>query len=181
MPGNPPGLTWKLIQEARERIAGKVGLTPVLTSATLDAQAGAQLHFKCENFQKCGAFKARGATNAVFALSESQARRGVATHSSGNHAAALGTDLATYTLITKHVLYLRFWSSITRHFWEENSAKVTKAYEGHGAVPNYRSGSRSDVLKAIQSFSGDKNSDGFLLLTQILRDLDPAKIPDHWY
>src|SRR5258707_3857530 len=89
MPGNPPGLTWKLIQEARERITGKVCLTPVLTSATLDAQAGAQLHFKCENFQKCGAFKARGATNAVFALSESQARRGVATHSSGNHAAAL--------------------------------------------------------------------------------------------
>src|SRR5258708_25816108 len=89
MPGNPPGLTWKLIQEARERIAGKVGLTPVLSSAALNAQAGAQLHFKCENFQKCGAFKARGATNAVFALSESQARRGVATHSSGNHAAAL--------------------------------------------------------------------------------------------
>src|SRR5258707_3338717 len=88
MPGNPPGLTWKLIQEARERIAGKVCLTPVLTSATLDAQAGAQLHFKCENFQKCGAFKARGATNAVFALSESQARPGAATPSSRNHAAA---------------------------------------------------------------------------------------------
>jgi len=82
MPGNPSGLTWNLIQEARERIAGKVSVTPVLTSTTLDAQAGAQLHFKCENFQKCGAFKARGATNAVFALSESQARRGVATHSS---------------------------------------------------------------------------------------------------
>jgi len=89
MPGNPSGLTWNLIQEARERIAGKVGVTPVLTSTTLDARAGARLHFKCENFQKCGAFKARGATNAVFALSESQARRGVATHSSGNHAAAL--------------------------------------------------------------------------------------------
>src|SRR5205085_1321573 len=89
MPGTPPGLTWNLIQEARERIAGKVGLTPVLTSATLDAQTGAQLHFKCENFQKCGAFKARGATNAVFALPESQVRRGVVTHSSGNHAAAL--------------------------------------------------------------------------------------------
>jgi len=89
MPGNPSGLTWNLIQEARERIAGRVGVTPVLTSTTLDAQAGARLHFKCENFQKCGAFKARGATNAVFALSESQARRGVATHSSGNHAAAL--------------------------------------------------------------------------------------------
>jgi threonine dehydratase len=89
MPGNSSGLTWNLIEEARERIAGKVGVTPVLTSTTLDAQAGARLYFKCENFQKCGAFKARGATNAVFALSESQARRGVATHSSGNHAAAL--------------------------------------------------------------------------------------------
>src|ERR1700704_1267301 len=76
MPGNPSGLTWNLIHEARERIAGKVGVTPVLTSTTLDARAGARLHFKCENFQKCGAFKARGATNAVFALSESQARRG---------------------------------------------------------------------------------------------------------
>ena len=89
MPGNPSGLTWNLIQEARERIADKVGVTPVLTSSTLDAEAGARLHFKCENFQKCGAFKARGATNAVFALPESQARRGVVTHSSGNHAAAL--------------------------------------------------------------------------------------------
>jgi threonine dehydratase len=82
-------LTWTLIEQARERIAGKVHVTPVLRSATLDALAGAQLHFKCENLQKCGAFKARGATNAVFALAESDARRGVATHSSGNHGAAL--------------------------------------------------------------------------------------------
>jgi hypothetical protein len=72
MSGSPPGLTWNLIEEARARIAGKVNLTPVLTSATLDAQCGAQLYFKCENFQKAGAFKARGATNAVFALSEEQ-------------------------------------------------------------------------------------------------------------
>lgn len=89
MPETPTGLTWSLIQEARERIAGKVAVTPVLTSETLDAEAGAQLYFKCENFQKCGAFKARGATNAVFALTLEQASRGVATHSSGNHAAAL--------------------------------------------------------------------------------------------
>ncbi len=57
--------------------------------ATPQVSPGISSHFKCENFQKCGAFKARGATNAVFALSEAQARRGVATHSSGNHAAAL--------------------------------------------------------------------------------------------
>jgi threonine dehydratase len=82
-------LTWDLIAQARTRISGKVNLTPVLTSSSLDAHSGAQLYFKCENFQKCGAFKARGATNAVFALSAEDARRGVATHSSGNHAAAL--------------------------------------------------------------------------------------------
>jgi threonine dehydratase len=89
VPDTSSGLTWSLVQEARERIAGKVDPTPVLTSSTLDAEAGAQLHFKCENFQKSGSFKARGATNAVFALSPEEARRGVATHSSGNHAAAL--------------------------------------------------------------------------------------------
>jgi threonine dehydratase len=60
-----------------------------MTSRSLDAAAGARLYFKCENFQKVGAFKARGASNAVFSLDESQARRGVVTHSSGNHGAAL--------------------------------------------------------------------------------------------
>jgi threonine dehydratase len=89
MSSTSAGLTWALIEEARERIAGKVSLTPVLTSETLDAHCGSQLYFKCENLQHGGAFKARGATNAVFALTEAQAQRGVATHSSGNHAAAL--------------------------------------------------------------------------------------------
>ena len=84
-----PPLTWPLIQQAQSRLAGRVTRTPVLTSSTLDAASGAQLYFKCETFQKCGAFKARGATNAVFALSDAQARHGVATHSSGNHGAAL--------------------------------------------------------------------------------------------
>ena len=84
-----PRLTWPLIEEAQARIAGRVSVTPVLTSAALDELSGAQLYFKCETFQKGGAFKARGATNAVFALSDAQARHGVATHSSGNHAAAL--------------------------------------------------------------------------------------------
>src|SRR6516225_579862 len=94
MSSTPTGLTWPLIEEARERIAGKVNVTPVLTSSTLDGLSGARLHFKCENFQKGGAFKARGATNAVFALPESQARRGVATHSSGNHGGALARAAA---------------------------------------------------------------------------------------
>jgi threonine dehydratase len=77
------------IHAAHARIKDKINRTPVMTSSSLDELAGARLYFKCENLQKVGAFKARGATNAVFSLSEDEARRGVATHSSGNHAAAL--------------------------------------------------------------------------------------------
>jgi len=82
-------VTYADIEAAAERIAGKVHRTPVMTCAALNDRVGAQLFFKCENFQKVGAFKMRGATNAVFALSESAAQSGVATHSSGNHAQAL--------------------------------------------------------------------------------------------
>ncbi|SFO05438.1 threonine dehydratase [Roseovarius lutimaris] len=74
---------------ARERIAPYVHRTPVLTSSYLNDLTGAELFFKCENFQKAGAFKVRGASNAVFGLSDEMAKRGVATHSSGNHALSL--------------------------------------------------------------------------------------------
>ena len=77
------------VEAARVRIAPYVRRTPVLTSDLLDETAGAKLFFKCENLQHIGAFKARGATNAVLSLSEEAAARGVATHSSGNHAAAV--------------------------------------------------------------------------------------------
>src|SRR5438105_5370097 len=77
------------IREAHERIRAHIKRTPVLTSSRLDAASGASLFFKCENFQKIGAFKARGATNAVFSLDDATARRGVDTHSSGNHGTAL--------------------------------------------------------------------------------------------
>ncbi len=75
--------------EARRRIAPFAHRTPVLTCATLDAMAGRRLFFKCEHLQKVGAFKFRGACNAVMALEENVAARGVVTHSSGNHAQAL--------------------------------------------------------------------------------------------
>jgi threonine dehydratase len=78
-----------LIRVAHDRIRTRIHRTPVLTSERLDAACGGRLFFKCENFQKAGAFKARGATNAVFSLDDATAPRGVATHSSGNHAAAL--------------------------------------------------------------------------------------------
>jgi threonine dehydratase len=77
------------IAAARARIAGRVRRTPVLVSEALDAQLGATLFFKCENLQVSGAFKARGAFNAVLSLAAAQAARGVVTHSSGNHGAAL--------------------------------------------------------------------------------------------
>src|SRR5262245_8474111 len=77
------------IRAAAARIAGVVHRTPVMTCETLDRLAGRRLYFKCENLQKVGAFKYRGATNAVRNLSDAQAARGVVTHSSGNHAQAL--------------------------------------------------------------------------------------------
>lgn len=77
------------IRVAAERIRPYAHRTPVMTCASLDQKLGTQLFLKCENLQKVGAFKFRGACNAVFSLSEAEAARGVATHSSGNHAQAL--------------------------------------------------------------------------------------------
>lgn len=74
---------------ARDRIAPYIHRTPIMTSAYLNQLTGAELFFKCENLQKTGAFKARGACNAVFGLDEDAAVSGVATHSSGNHAGAI--------------------------------------------------------------------------------------------
>jgi len=77
------------VREAAQRIAPHVHRTPVLTCSSLDRMVNAELYFKCENFQKVGAFKFRGACNAVLHLFQEEAIRGVGTHSSGNHAAAL--------------------------------------------------------------------------------------------
>jgi threonine dehydratase len=77
------------IRKAHERIKPHVHHTSVLTCSAIDAACGGRLFFKCENFQKVGAFKVRGAANAVFSLSEKEAKQGVVTHSSGNHGAAL--------------------------------------------------------------------------------------------
>lgn len=77
------------IRAAAARIAPHIRRTPVLTNDALDAATRAQLFFKCENLQAMGAFKARGAANAIFSLSDADAARGVVTHSSGNHGAAV--------------------------------------------------------------------------------------------
>jgi threonine dehydratase len=82
-------VTLEHVREAHARIRETIHRTPVLTSVRLNGLCGAELFFKCENFQKTGSFKARGAMNAVLTLTDAEAARGVATHSSGNHAAAL--------------------------------------------------------------------------------------------
>src|ERR1700745_3044238 len=82
-------LTWQDILEAHARIKPRIHRTPVLTSASLDAMTGAQLFFKCENLQKTGSFKIRGASNAILSLSKEEAAHGIVTQSSGNHGGAV--------------------------------------------------------------------------------------------
>ena len=109
------------IRASHERIRAHIHRTPVLTSELLNRASGASLFFKCENFQRIGAFKARGATNAVFVLDEVTARHGVATHSSGNHGAAVARA-AKLRGIPAHIVM------------PSNSAKVkVRAVEGYGA------------------------------------------------
>ena len=109
------------IRAAHERIRPCIHRTPVLTSSRLDEASGASLFFKCENFQKIGAFKARGATNAVFSLDDATARRGVATHSSGNHGAAVARAAKLRGIPAQIVM-------------PSNSAKVkVRAVESYGA------------------------------------------------
>ena len=111
------------VRAAAQRIAGKAHRTPVMTCATLDRRAGRSLFFKCENFQKVGAFKFRGACNAVFKLTEESARRGVVTHSSGNHAQALALA-AKMRGIPAHVVMPQNATAVKRKAVEEYGARV---------------------------------------------------------
>ena len=122
-PSQSIAIDFDKIRAAHQRIRAHIHRTPVLTSERLNeaSPAAAGLFFKCENFQKIGAFKARGATNAVFALDDPTARRGVATHSSGNHGAAVARA-AKLRGIPAHIVM------------PSNSAKVkVRAVQSHGA------------------------------------------------
>ncbi|WP_437563942.1 pyridoxal-phosphate dependent enzyme [Sorangium sp. So ce542] len=133
------------IRRAAARLAPHAHVTPVMTSRTIDGMAGARVFFKCENLQRVGAFKFRGACNAVLALSDEDARRGVATHSSGNHAAALA-------------LAARI-RGVPAHIVMPESAPAVKraAVEGYGArivtcAPTLRS--REETLARVLSETG---------------------------
>jgi threonine dehydratase len=117
----PP--TFANVQEAAVRIAPLVHRTPVMTCSTLDRLAGARLYFKCEQFQKAGAFKFRGASNAVMKLDDDVARRGVVTHSSGNHAQALALA-ARIRGITAHIVMPATASPVKRRAVEEYGGRV---------------------------------------------------------
>jgi threonine dehydratase len=109
------------VENAHDRIRNYVHRTPVFSSTSINKIAGCELFFKCENLQKVGAFKFRGACNAVFSLTEEEVRKGVATHSSGNHAAAL-TLAAKMRGINAHIVM------------PDNSPKIKKkAVAGYGA------------------------------------------------
>lgn len=109
------------ILQAHQLIAPYIHRTPVLTSRFLNELTGSELYFKCENFQKIGAFKARGGLNAVLSLSKEELRNGVATHSSGNHAQAIA--FAAAMVGTKAYIVM-----------PDNSPEVkVKAVEGYGA------------------------------------------------
>ncbi len=113
------------VRRAAERIRPYAHRTPVLTCGTLNVMCGAELFFKCENFQKAGVFKIRGAANTVFSLSEEEASKGVATHSSGNHGAALALAAG--------------WRSIKAYVvMPKNAPQVKKdAVAGYGATIIY--------------------------------------------
>jgi threonine dehydratase len=112
------------IRQAADRIQHLIRHTPVLTSSNLNEIVSAELFFKCENFQKVGAFKFRGACNAVFSLSEMETSKGVATHSSGNHAAAL-TLAARIRGSTAYIVMPKTAPAVKKQAVEGYGAKIT--------------------------------------------------------
>lgn len=133
------------IRAAAARIQPHVHRTPVMTCSALDGLAGAQLFFKCENLQKVGAFKARGAMNAVFSLADAEAARGVVTHSSGNHGAALALAAARRG-IRAHIVMPRTAPAVKR--------EAVAGYGGNVILCEPTQQSREETLARVQAETG---------------------------
>jgi threonine dehydratase len=136
---------WVEIQAAHERIAPRIHRTPVLRSRTIDALCGAQIFFKCENFQKTGSFKIRGATNAIFSLTDQEAARGIVTLSSGNHGAAVACAAA--------------WRGVSAWIVMPKNAPAVKcrAVEAYGGKITFcepRMSARNETAARIQAETG---------------------------
>jgi threonine dehydratase len=138
-------ITKEAIEKAHDKIKPYIHHTPVLTNSSINEMAEAELFFKCENFQKIGAFKIRGGMNAALSLSPEQIKKGLATHSSGNHAQAIA--FAAKTLGTKAFIVM-----------PENSPAVkVNAVKGYGAevifcAPNQAA--REEALNKIVAETG---------------------------
>lgn len=133
------------VQAAKKRLKGYANLTPVMTSRTLNRLVGAKVYFKCENFQRVGAFKFRGAFNSISQLSKAEKARGVITYSSGNHAQAVALVGRMLDIQTTIVM--------------PNNAPTTKraATEAYGAtIVEYdpEKASREDIAKELEAANG---------------------------
>jgi threonine dehydratase len=138
-------LTWQAILDAHARIAPRIHRTPVLTSASMDAMAGARLFFKCENLQKTGSFKIRGASNAILSLSKEEAAHGIVTQSSGNHGAAVACAAG--------------WRGVPAFIVMPKNAPAVKvrAIEAYGGKITFcepKVSSRNEVCARVQSETG---------------------------
>ena len=133
------------VQAAKERLEGVANVTPMMTSRTLNRLVGADVYFKCENFQKVGAFKFRGAFNSIYQLSTAEKKRGVITYSSGNHAQAVALVGQMLNIQTTVVM--------------PGNAPATKraATEAYGAtIVEYDpdKASREDIAKGLEAKNG---------------------------
>jgi threonine dehydratase len=140
---HPPD--WADIVSAHARIAPRIHRTPVLTSASLNEMTGARIYFKCDNFQKTGSFKIRGATNAIFSLSNEEAAHGIVTLSSGNHGAAVARAAA--------------WRGVPAYIVMPKNAPVVKAraieaYGGHITFCEPKMSSRAEFAARVQAETG---------------------------
>jgi threonine dehydratase len=136
---------WAAIVRAHARIAPRIHRTPVLTSASIDAMTGARVYFKCDNFQKTGSFKIRGATNAIFSLSNEEAAHGIVTLSSGNHGAAVARAAAwrgvpAYIVMPKNAPAVK--------------ARAIEAYGGRITFCEPKMSSRAEVATRVQAETG---------------------------
>ena len=139
----PP--TWEAISEAHARIVPRIHRTPIFTSASLDALAGARFFFKCENLQKTGSFKIRGAANAILSLSNEEAACGIVTQSSGNHGAAVACAAA--------------WRGVPAYIvMPRNAPKVKiqaiEAYGGKITFCEAKVSSRKETCDQVQAETG---------------------------
>src|SRR5271168_3437422 len=136
---------WTIIARAHARIAPHIHRTPVLTSASLDGMAGARLFFKCDNFQKTGSFKIRGASNAIFSMSEQEIARGIVTPSSGNHGAAVACaarwrNVPAYIVMPRNAPKVKF--------------QAVEAYGGRITYCEPKLSSRSETCARVQAETG---------------------------